>query len=90
MEIKTDPEKAHIREVRTTHPIAAKSVAAALADHDVTHPYCSSLALWKKALIRPFVLFATEPIIQLFGLYLAFIYGTIYRTHRFYASGLSP
>ena len=28
-------------------------------------------------------MFATEPIIQLFGLYLAFIYGTIYRQYQF-------
>lgn len=46
-------------------------------------PFCSSLALWKKALVRPFAMFATEPIIQLFGLYMAFIYGTIYRKYQF-------
>ncbi|OSX67243.1 hypothetical protein POSPLADRAFT_1127181 [Postia placenta MAD-698-R-SB12] len=34
--------------------------------------------IMQKALVRPFVLFAQEPIIQLFGLYLAFVYGTIY------------
>lgn len=38
---------------------------------------------WKEfmihSLVRPFVLFAEEPIIQLFGVYLAFVYGTIYR-----------
>ncbi|KAJ8081862.1 hypothetical protein PM082_007708 [Marasmius tenuissimus] len=32
----------------------------------------------KKALTRPFVLFAQEPILQLFGLYMAFVYGTFY------------
>jgi len=31
-----------------------------------------------RSLVRPFVLFAEEPIIQLFGVYLAFVYGTIY------------
>lgn len=31
-----------------------------------------------RALCRPFVLFAQEPIIQLFGVYLAFVYGTVY------------
>ncbi|KAI0782991.1 MFS polyamine transporter [Abortiporus biennis] len=37
---------------------------------------------WKhimsKSLIRPFVLFAQEPIIQLFGIYMAFVYGSNY------------
>ena len=80
-ELKTDPEKGHIREVRTTHPLAAKSVAAPPVQCNVTHRFCSSLALWKKALVRPFAMFATEPIIQLFGLYMAFIYGTIYRKY---------
>lgn len=31
------------------------------------------------ALIRPFMLFVREPIIQLLGCYIAFIYGTLYR-----------
>ena len=38
------------------------------------------------SLIRPFVLFAQEPIIQLFGVYLAFVYGTIYREFLLIAS----
>ena len=44
-----------------------------------------SLALdsWKKifakALVRPFALFAREPIIQLLGVYMAFLYGLLYR-----------
>ncbi|PSS22698.1 hypothetical protein PHLCEN_2v2995 [Hermanssonia centrifuga] len=37
---------------------------------------------WKelivRSLLRPFILFAQEPIIQLFGVYLAFVYGTVY------------
>ena len=35
--------------------------------------------MFSKALIRPFKLFASEPIIQLLGLYMAFIYGIFYR-----------
>ncbi|OBZ79510.1 hypothetical protein A0H81_01194 [Grifola frondosa] len=31
-----------------------------------------------RSLVRPFILFAQEPIIQLLGLYLAFVYGVIY------------
>jgi hypothetical protein len=38
---------------------------------------------WKKivskALIRPFALFCQEPIVPLLGLYMAFIYGLLYR-----------
>ena len=32
-----------------------------------------------KALFRPFSLFIREPIIQLFGVYMAFVYGLLYR-----------
>jgi hypothetical protein len=35
--------------------------------------------VFSKALIRPFKLFASEPIIQLLGVYIAFIYGVFYR-----------
>jgi hypothetical protein len=42
---------------------------------------------WKRiltnALIRPFLLFAYEPIVQLLGLYMAFIYGVLYCEYRF-------
>lgn len=31
-----------------------------------------------KALVRPFALFVREPIVQLLGVYMAFIYGTLY------------
>ena len=34
----------------------------------------------QKALFRPFVLFAHEPILQLFGAYMALVYGLLYRT----------
>lgn len=40
---------------------------------------CSVKEFIITALFRPFVLFATEPIIQLVSVYLAFIYGVIYR-----------
>ncbi|TBU32694.1 MFS polyamine transporter [Dichomitus squalens] len=57
-----DPEKANVREVRTVF------------DNTDRH--------WKKivakALVRPFALFAREPIVQLLGIYMAFIYGTLY------------
>ena len=34
-----------------------------------------------RSLVRPFVLFVEEPIIQLFGVYMAFVYGVIYSMH---------
>ncbi|EPT01521.1 hypothetical protein FOMPIDRAFT_1029755 [Fomitopsis schrenkii] len=76
--IETDPEKGPIQEIRTTHPLAAKSVVATPVYHCVTCRLRSSVVLWKKALVRPFGMFATEPIVQLFGVYMMFIYGTIY------------
>lgn len=39
-------------------------------------------SIFSKALIRPFKLFFREPIIQLLGIYMAFIYGTLYCTSR--------
>ncbi|KAI0050075.1 MFS general substrate transporter [Auriscalpium vulgare] len=35
-------------------------------------------ALFRKAIVRAFVLFGTEPIVQLFGIYMAFVYGILY------------
>ena len=45
----------------------------------LTGNVCSWKDLLQIRLIRPFVFFVTEPTIQLFGLYLAFSYGTMYR-----------
>ncbi|KZT75016.1 MFS polyamine transporter [Daedalea quercina L-15889] len=57
-----DPEKGPIREVRTAGQIDKQNMGV----------------FWRKALIRPFAMFVQEPIIQLFGVYMAFIYGVIY------------
>ena len=35
-------------------------------------------AIMAKALVRPFALFVKEPIIQLLGLYMAYLYGLMY------------
>src|SRR5258707_1271945 len=35
------------------------------------------------ALVRPFKLWFSEPIVQLFGLYMAFVYGLFYCTQKF-------
>jgi hypothetical protein len=57
-----DPEKGQYKHIRTVY------------QSDDRH--------WKrimaKALIRPFVLFAREPIVQLLGIYMAFVYGLLY------------
>ncbi|CAL1710554.1 unnamed protein product [Somion occarium] len=57
-----DPEKTDVREVRTVYDGADRHWRHIVA----------------KALVRPFALFAREPIIQLLGLYMAFIYGLLY------------
>lgn len=38
-------------------------------------------AIFSKALVRPFKLFICEPIVQLLGVYMAFVYGLLYSTH---------
>jgi hypothetical protein len=47
------------------------------------YPYTSNSwkAVFSKALVRPFKLFIYEPIVQLLGLYMAFLYGLLYRMH---------
>ncbi|PSR70787.1 hypothetical protein PHLCEN_2v13349, partial [Hermanssonia centrifuga] len=61
-EMESDPEKATAREIRTRF------------DHSDRH--------WKqifaKSLVRPFKLFWYEPIAQLLGAYMAFVYGLLY------------
>lgn len=32
-------------------------------------------------MVRPFALFIQEPIIQLLGIYMAYLYGTLYREY---------
>jgi len=41
--------------------------------------------IFAKALVRPFVIFAYEPIVQLLGIYMAFVYGVIYCEHNLFA-----
>jgi hypothetical protein len=36
--------------------------------------------MFSKALVRPFKMFIHEPIVQLLGLYMAFVYGLLYST----------
>ncbi|KAI0698229.1 MFS polyamine transporter [Cytidiella melzeri] len=59
-----DPEKANVATVKTVYEQEQGEV------------------LWQdflvRSLVRPFALFIQEPIIQLFGVYLAFVYGVVY------------
>ncbi|KAG2110960.1 MFS polyamine transporter [Suillus discolor] len=57
-----DAEKAPYREIRTVFEGQDRSWQAIMA----------------KSLSRPFVLFAHEPIVQLLGVYMAYLYGTLY------------
>ena len=61
-----DVEQGTVREVRTIYDTADRHWRVIVT----------------KALTRPFVLFVREPIIQLLGIYMAFIYGTMYRKRR--------
>ncbi|KAI0067660.1 MFS polyamine transporter [Artomyces pyxidatus] len=55
-------ERTHRVEVRTTFQSTDRSWQSILG----------------KALVRPFTLFASEPIVQLLGVYMAFVYGLMY------------
>ena len=64
-EMSEDPEKGSPREVRTVFENADRRWQQIVS----------------KALVRPFKLFFSEPIVQLFGAYMAFVYGTMYREY---------
>jgi hypothetical protein len=61
-----DPEKGNVQTVKTVY------------EHERGELSWKEFLL--RSLIRPFVLFFEEPIIQLFGVYLAFVYGVLYST----------
>lgn len=60
---KSDAESGHTREITTIFQVGDKQ---------------SWGGVFSKALIRPFKIFACEPVIQLLGFYMAFIYGVWY------------
>jgi hypothetical protein len=76
-----DEEKVHGITIRT--PMDATDRQCVLLIFIAIYAYNSNSwkAVFSKALVRPFKLFIYEPIVQLLGLYLAFIYGLLYRTH---------
>jgi hypothetical protein len=57
----------------------------------LSHAYVSGSwgAMFNKGLIRPFGMLIHEPIVQLLGLYMAYVYGLLYSKHldssQFYA-----
>jgi hypothetical protein len=72
-EMDNDPEKGGPREVRTRYDNADRHWQQIVS----------------KALVRPFKLFYSEPIAQLLGAYMAFVYGLLYREcHMMYAGVL--
>ncbi len=48
----------------------------------ILNPYVTRRwqAIMTRSLTRPFMLFFNEPILQVFGVYMAFVYGVFYRT----------
>ena len=76
-----DEEKARGLEIR--NPMDATNRQCVLLIFIVMYAYISNSwkAIFKKALVRPFKLFICEPIVQLLGVYMAFVYGLLYSTH---------
>ncbi|KIJ09333.1 hypothetical protein PAXINDRAFT_87604 [Paxillus involutus ATCC 200175] len=65
-----------IRQSMDEEKLPYKEVRTIFEGDDRT--YISWKAIMRKALVRPFVLFYYEPIVQLLGLYLAYVYGTMF------------
>ena len=84
-----DEEKAPGVPVRISIEIADRQCV----DHIyiISHAYISGSwgAMFSKGLLRPFRMFIYEPIVQLLGLYMAYVYGLLYSTHSGVSSILS-
>jgi hypothetical protein len=76
-----DEEKARGVEIRS--PMDATDRQCGRLTFVVMYAYISNSwkAIFIKALVRPFKLFICEPIVQLLGVYMAFVYGLLYSTH---------
>jgi hypothetical protein len=59
--------------------IERESALASGLESRVIHLVSSWQRIMMTALTRPFVLFYNEPIVQVLGIYMAFIYGLYYR-----------
>lgn len=73
-----DEEKAHGVVIRISMDATDRQYVRLI--FIVVYAYISNSwkAIMKKALVRPFKLFLYEPIVQLLGLYMAFLYGCLY------------
>ena len=76
-----DEEKAHGITIRTAMDSTNRQCVRLIFIGIYAYISNSWKAVLSKALIRPFKLFIYEPIVQLLGLYLAFIYGLLYRAY---------
>ena len=75
-----DAEKGPIIIVRTVYESEDRQYVpnSELRSHSLLTHHSSWKKIFGNALIRPFFLFARESIVQLLGLYMAFIYGLLY------------
>jgi len=73
-----DEEKASGVVIRTSLDTADKQCACLIFISFHTYILRSWKTVFGKGLIRPFKLFIYEPIVQLLGLYMAFVYGLLY------------
>ncbi len=76
-----DEEKARGIEIRITMNGTDRQCVRLIFIVVHTHISNSWRVIFSKALVRPFKLFIYEPIVQLLGLYMAFLYGLLYSTH---------
>ena len=76
-----DEEKARGVEIRS--PMGAADRQCVRLIFIITHAYISDSwkAIFSKALVRPFKMSIYEPIVQLLGAYMAFVYGLLYSMH---------
>src|SRR5882757_8486283 len=76
-----DEEKANGITIRTAMDATDRQCVRLIVIAIYAYISKSWKAVLSKALFRPFKLFIFEPIVQLLGLYLAFIYGLLYRAY---------
>lgn len=76
-----DEEKARVVEIRSSMDAADRQFVRLIFVVMYTHISNRWKAIFSKALSRPFKMFIYEPIVQLLGVYMAFVYGLLYSTH---------
>ncbi len=77
-----DEEKASGLVIRTSVDTADKQSVCHIFTSSHSYILCSWKAIFSKGLVRPIKLFIYEPIVQLLGLYMAFVYGLLYCMHH--------